>query len=86
MNWNCFLVPKLVGIRVVGSNPIKGSPCSLYKKLYLHCLVLVGSRNHFERDFRIDSNKLRALCQIRPRDKHQTPKYYYSCVHNNLTG
>ena len=30
---------------VVSSKPIKGSRCFLSKKLYHHCLVLVGSKN-----------------------------------------
>jgi len=32
------------------SSPIKGPVVSLSKKLYSHCLVLVGTRNRFERD------------------------------------
>jgi len=34
----------------VSSSPIKGPVVSLSKKLYSNCLVLVGSRNGFERD------------------------------------
>ena len=38
---------------VVGSSPINRPVVSLSKKLYSYCLVLVGSRNGFERDFTI---------------------------------
>ena len=41
-------------VKVVGSSPIKGPRCSLSKKLYPYHLVLVGSRNRFERDFTIE--------------------------------
>jgi len=37
---------------------------SLSKKLYSYCLVLVGSRNGFNRDFIIKLKKLRALWKI----------------------
>ena len=37
----------------VGSSPNKGPVVSLSKKLYPYCLVLVGSRNGFERDLTI---------------------------------
>ena len=37
-------------VEVVGSSPIKAPVVSLTKKLYRYCLVLVGSRNGFERD------------------------------------
>ena len=37
-------------LEVVGSSPTKGPVVSLSKKLYPYCLVLVGSRNGFERD------------------------------------
>ena len=47
---------------VLGSNPIKGSLVSFSTKLYPWCLVLVGSRNWFKCDFKI--NKLRALLKI----------------------
>ena len=59
-------------VEVVGSSPIKG-PCpvvSLSKKLYPCCLVRVGSRNGFERDFTIKLIKLRALWKISPLVKY----------------
>jgi len=40
-----------LGVEVVGSSPIKGPRCFIEQKLYPYCLVLVGSRNGFERDF-----------------------------------
>ena len=51
-------------VEVVGSSPIKGPVVSLSKKLYPYCVVLVGSRNRFERDFTIELNKLRVLWNI----------------------
>ena len=51
-------------VEVVGSSPIKGPVVSLSKKLYPYCVVLVGSRNRFERDFTIELNKLRVLWKI----------------------
>ena len=41
-------------VEVVDSSPIKGTVVYLSKKLYPCCLVLVGSRNVFERNFTID--------------------------------
>ena len=42
-------------VEVVGSSPIKGLRCFIeQEKLYPYCLVLVGSRNGFERDFTIE--------------------------------
>ena len=38
---------------VVGLNPTKDH-YTLSKKLYHHCLVQVGSRNGFERDFIVE--------------------------------
>ena len=43
-------------VEVGGSSPIKGPVGSLTKKLYPYCLVLVGSRNGFEREFTIEIN------------------------------
>jgi len=40
-------------VEVMGSIPIKGPVVSLSKKLYPYYLVLVGSRNGFEREFTI---------------------------------
>ena len=40
-------------LSVLSSNPIKSPIVSLRKKLNTHCLVLVGSRNGFLRDFTI---------------------------------
>ena len=37
-------------VEVMGSSPINAPIVSLSKKLYPYCLVLVGSRNRFERD------------------------------------
>ena len=42
-----------VDVKVVGSSPIKVPVVSLSKKLDPYCLVLVGSRNGFERDITI---------------------------------
>ena len=42
----------------------KAPVVSLRRKLYPYCLVLVGSRNGFERDSTIELNKLRALWKI----------------------
>ena len=62
--WVARLTPN---VEIVGSSPIKSPRCfleqetlplllnvSLSKKLYPCCLVLVGSRNGFERDFTIE--------------------------------
>ena len=38
-------------VEVVGSSPFNDPVVSLSKKLYPYWLVLVGSRNGFERDF-----------------------------------
>jgi len=47
-------IPRLTrNVSVVSSRPIKDPVVSLSKKYYTHCLVLVGSRNGFERDFTI---------------------------------
>ena len=43
-------------VEAMGSCPIKGPVVSLRKKLYPYCLVLVGFRNRFEREF---SNELK---------------------------
>ena len=48
-------------VDVVGSSPIV---VSLSKTLYPYCLVMVGARNRFERDFTIELNRLRALWKI----------------------
>ena len=49
-------------VEVVGSSPIN---CFIEQEtLPLYCLVLVGSRNGFERDFTIQLNKSRALWKI----------------------
>jgi len=37
----------------VDNSPSKALVVFLGKKLYLHCLILVGSRNGFEYDFTI---------------------------------
>ena len=36
---------------------------SLSKKLYPYCLVLVGSRNGFERDFTIELKEIKGLME-----------------------
>jgi len=41
-------------VEVLSLSPMKGPVVSLSKKLYPYCLVLVGSRNEFERDFTIE--------------------------------
>ena len=43
-------------LSVEGSNLIKPPTFALSKILYHHCLVLVCSRNGFERDFTIELN------------------------------
>ena len=46
-----------LNVEVVDSGPIEAPHppiVSLSKKRYPHCLVLVGSRNGFERDFTIE--------------------------------
>ena len=44
--------------------PSKITAVSLRKKPYSYCLVLVGPRNGFERDFTIAQTKLRASWKI----------------------
>jgi len=58
-------------LSVVGSNLIKGSRCSLSKRLYPHCSVLVGCRDGFESNFTIKLKYIEGLitedrlkCQI----------------------
>jgi len=46
---------------------------SSIKKLYAHCLVLVGSRNGFERCFKIKLKQLRALWKTDINDKIEIP-------------
>ena len=41
-------------VEVVGSSHIKGPRCFLEQETLPLCLVLVGSRNGFERDFTIE--------------------------------
>ena len=41
-------------VKVVGSSPIKGARCFLEQETYPCCLVLVGFRKGFERDFTIE--------------------------------
>ena len=41
-------------VEVVGSSPIKGPRCFIEQETLPLCLVLVGSRNGFERDFTIE--------------------------------
>ena len=44
-------------LEVVGSSPIKAPRCFLEQETYCpYCLVLVGSRNGFARDFTIELN------------------------------
>ena len=42
---------------VVSLNPIKARVVSLSKKLYSHCVELVGFWNEFGRDFTIELNR-----------------------------
>jgi len=42
------------GLHVWVRAPLKAPVVSLSNKLYPYCLVLVGSRNGFERDFTIE--------------------------------
>ena len=55
-----WLVTRRSWVRVPSKTPV----VSLSKKQYPYCLVLVGSRNGFERDFTIELNKVRALWKI----------------------
>ena len=63
--------------KVVGSSHIKGPVVSLSNKLYPYCLVLVGSRNGFEREFTIELKYIEGFmedwlkCQISPLVKYQ---------------
>ena len=56
------------GVRAPSESPV----VSLSKKLYPYCLVLVGSKNGFERDFTIELKQFEGLmedrlkCQISP--------------------
>ena len=43
--------------------PSKASAVSLIKKLYPYCLVLVDSRNGFERDFKIELKQSKGLME-----------------------
>ena len=64
-------------VEVIATSLCKAPLVSLSKKLYPYCLVLVGSRNGFERDITIEVNYLRALwkidlkCQISPLVKYR---------------
>ena len=40
-------------VEVVGSSPMKSPRCFLEQEILPYCLVLVGYRNGFERDFTI---------------------------------
>ena len=51
--WRSGLHVRLVMWRSWVQAPSKAHVVSLSKKLYSYCLVLVGSRNRFERDFTI---------------------------------
>ena len=61
---------------VVGSSPIKATVVSLSKKRYPYCLVLVGFRNGFERNFTTELKQIEGLmedwlkCHISPLDKY----------------
>ena len=54
--WRSGLHVWLVMWRSCVRAPSKTSIVSLSKKLYLYCLVMVGSRNGFERDVTIELN------------------------------
>ena len=57
LSMSFFLFPLFVfisNVDVMGSRPSKALAVSLIRKLYPYCLVLVGSRNGFERDFTIE--------------------------------
>ena len=47
-------------VEVVGSSPVK---VPLSKKLHPYCLVLVGFRNGFERDFTIELKQIEGLIE-----------------------
>jgi len=61
----------------VSLNPIKGSLVSLSKKHFPHCLVLVGSRNRFERDLHKQKGLFHKLKQM-SKNKQQTNNTYKS--------
>ena len=50
-------------VEVMGSSPIKGPHCFLELEFYPYCLVLVGSRNGFERDFTIKLKSIEGLME-----------------------
>ena len=54
-------------VEIVGSSPIKGPSCFLEQETLPCCLVLVGSRNAFERDFTIDCLKCRIIRLVKYR-------------------
>jgi len=74
----------------VGSSRITGPVVYLSKKLYPNCLVLVGSRNGFERDFTIELNEIEGLmedCKISSFVKYrQTQNQILVCLYFVLTG
>ena len=68
-------------VEVVGSSPINGTQS---KKLYPYCLVLVGSRNGFERDFTIELNivKYRQNQIIQIEKLNLFKLYIYTSIYN----
>ena len=48
-------------VEVMGSSSIKGRRRFLEQELYPCCLVLVGSRNGFERDITIELKEIEGL-------------------------
>ena len=92
----CNLYPSLIW-RSWARAPSKTPVVSLSKKLYPCCLVLVGSRNGFERDFTIELNYIQGLmedwlkCQTSPLVKYHQKKRKKFCSvlckwHNYASG
>jgi len=50
-------------LSVLGLNVVKGSPCFLEHEIVSHCLVLVGSKNRFKRDFFIKLKLIEGLIE-----------------------
>ena len=70
--WRSGFVPLTRNVEVGVRAPSKSPVVSLSKKFYPYCLVLVGSKNGFERDFTIELKQFEGLmedrlkCQISP--------------------
>ena len=58
-----WVAPLTRNVEAVGSRLIKGPVVSLSKKLYPYCLILLDSRNEFERDIKIELNSIENLTE-----------------------